>query len=231
MTFKQYFPITVMIAMIAFLLMLTDMAFAKVIFAGEGAKNYFAVWIAFQAWAMYFMAGCNIAGGVKVVLGYLGGAAASIAIMELAGVLGFLGLMNVPVAVLIVVVPVICADRVPWFNFVPAWFVGAGVFFGMTTLQGFASKERIALAALEAGKTSVEGMTDASAWTHMDVGIACLLSCIVGCLFGVITILGRAKYEATLNLEAPAEEAAAEAAPAVAEAAPAAPEAPAEDEA
>lgn len=196
MTFKQYFPITVIIAIVAFFLMLVDLAFKEVIFPGEGVTNYFLVWVAFQAWAMYFMAGCTIEGGVKVMLGYLGGIVASIAIMELGGVLGFLGLMAMPVAVLIIVVPVICADRVPWFNFVPAWFVGAGVFFGL--------------------KTHIAGLS------HTDGGIMTLLSCLVGCLFGVVTIFARGKYEATLNLEAPAEEGGAEAP---------AEEAPAEEEA
>ena len=186
LTFKQYFPITVMIAIIAFFLMLVDLLFTKVIFAGEGATQYFVVWVAFQAWAMYFMAGCTYAGGVRVVLGYLGGAIASIAIMELSGVLSFLGLMGLPVAVLIIVVPVICADRVPWFNFVPAWFVGAGVFFAL--------------------KTYIPNLS------HTDAGIMSLLSCIVGCIFGVITILGRAKYEACLEAKLAAEGAGAPAA-------------------
>jgi len=193
LTFKQYFPITVMIAIIAFFLMLLDLLFAKVIFAGEGATNYFVVWVAFQAWAMYFLGGCTYEGGVKVVLGYLGGVLASIAILELSGVLSFLSVMAVPVAVLIVVVPVICADRVPWFNFVPAWFVGAGAFFGLKVHVGVPS--------------------------YMDAAIMTLLSCIVGCLFGVVTILGRTKYEASLAAKLAAEGAGAPAEPAESESA------------
>ena len=202
LTFKQYFPITVMIAIIAFFLMLVDLLFAKVIFAGEGATNYFLVWVAFQAWAMYFMGGCNPLGGVKVMLGYFGGVMASIAIMELGGVFSPLGVMAGPVAVLIIVVPVICADRVPLFNFVPAWFVGAGVFFGL--------------------KTHIAGIT------HTDAGIMVLLSCLVGCLFGWVTIFGRGQYEAWLAAKLAAEAAPAPA-PALAEAP--AEEAPAEEEA
>ena len=190
LTFKQYFPITVMIAIIAFFLMLVDLLFVKVIFAD--ATQYFVVWIAFQAWAMYFMAGCTYEGGVKVVLGYLGGAIASIAILKLAGVFICLGVMAVPVAVLIVVVPVICADRVPWFNFVPAWFVGAGAFFGLKVHVGVPS--------------------------YTDALIMTVFSCIVGCLFGVITILGRTKYEACLAEKLAAEGAGAPAAPAAEEA-------------
>jgi hypothetical protein len=203
LTFKQFFLIPVGIAILAFFLMLVDLGFAK---ACEGAKNYFVVWIAFQAWAMYFMAGCTYKDGVKVFLGYLGGAVASIAIMEMAGGMTVLGAMAAPIAVLIIVVPVICFERVPMFNFVPSWFVGAGAFFGLTALQGIASNQRIAdatIAALKAGK-SVEGITDPSAWGHMDVGIACLLSCVVGMMFGVVTVIGRTKYEATLAAKTPA---------------------------
>ena len=208
LTVKQFFLIPVGIAILAFFLMLVDLGFAK---ACEGAKNYFVVWIAFQAWAMYFMAGCTYKDGVKVFLGYLGGAVASIAIMEMAGGMTFLGAMAVPIAVLIVVVPVICSERVPMFDFVPAWFVGAGAFFGLTTLQSIASSQRIAdatVAALKAG-AGVEEITDLAAWGHMDVGIACLLSCVVGMIFGVVTVIGRKKYEAMLAAKAPAQEAAA----------------------
>ena len=42
----------------------------------------------------------------------------------------------------------------------------------------------------------------------MDVGVACLLSCVVGMIFGVVTVIGRKKYEATLAANAPAQEAA-----------------------
>jgi hypothetical protein len=207
LTFKQFFLIPVGIAILAFFLMLVDLGFAK---AFDGAKDYFVVWIAFQAWAMYFMAGCTYKDGVKVFLGYLGGAVASVAIMEMAGGMTVLGAMAVPIAVLIVVVPVICSERVPMFDFVPAWFVGAGAFFGLTELQGIASSQRIAdatVAALKAG-TGVEEITDLAAWGHMDVGIACLLSCVVGMIFGVVTVIGRKKYEATLAANAPAQEAA-----------------------
>ena len=171
MTFKQFFPIPVGIAILAFLLMLVDLG------AQSCPKNYFLSWVAFQAWAMYFMAGCTLKNGVKVMLGYLGGAVASIAIMELAGVfagLGF-GSMAVPVAVLIVVVPVICSERVPMFDFVPAWFVGAGVFFGL--------------------KTHIADLS------HVDAMITSVLSCLVGVIFGIVTVVLRGKYEAMLKLD------------------------------
>ncbi len=183
LTFKQFLPIAVGIAVLAFLLMLVDLAVAKA--CGEG-KNYFVIWISFQAWAMYFMAGCTYKDGVKVLLGYLGGAVASAAIMEMGGAMPALGVMAGPIAVLVIVVPVICSERVPMFDFVPAWFVGAGAYFGLTAFQSAAAP---------------------TAWSHLDVSIACLLSCLVGLIFGVVTVIGRTKYEAMLAAKAPGEDA------------------------
>ncbi len=60
MTFKQFFPIPVGIAILAFFLMLIAWGSGKCANYGQ----YFVIWIAFQAWAMYFMAGCTLQGGV-----------------------------------------------------------------------------------------------------------------------------------------------------------------------
>ncbi|MDP6543662.1 MAG: DUF1097 domain-containing protein [Phycisphaerae bacterium] len=171
MTFKQFFPIPVVIAVLAFLLMLVNLGASHCPNYGK----YFVIWVAFQAWAMYFMAGCTLKNGVKVMLGYLGGALASIAIMELGGQFAKLGLgeMALPVAVLIIVVPVICAERVPMFDFVPAWFVGAGVFFALCK----------------------------GPETYIDTGIMSLFSCLIGVIFGIVTVVFRMKYEASLKLK------------------------------
>ena len=178
LTFKQFIVIPIGIAILAFILMLVELAFKTAEFP------YFLTWIAFQAWAMYFMAGCTYKGGAKVLLGYLGGVVASIAIISLGvALIPTLGSMAFPLVVLVIVVPVICAERVPWFDFVPAWFVGAGVYFG---IKGFARPE----------------------WGYCTVAITILVSCVVGLIFGVVTVIGRTKYEAMLAANAPAEVAA-----------------------
>ena len=189
MSFKQFFPIPVFIAVLAVILVLLGPV--------KLAVPYFWPWIAFQAWAMYFLAGCTFKGGVKVLLGYAAGAVASVAIFELFGLLA--GSLDpataLSLAVFPVVIGVICGERVPWFDFVPAWFVGAGVFFGiMEIYQGFP-----------------EGV---STWTKYGIaGTYLMVSCLVGFLFGIVTVFLRAKYEATLpakqealpEAEAPAE--------------------------
>ncbi len=182
MSFKQFFPIPVVIAVLATTLMLIDLFKAPVL-------PHLHTWISFQAWAMYFMAGCTFKGGGKVMLGYLGGAVASVAIIELAGVFGGWGLGNAGIlpAVLIVVVPVICAERVPGFDFVPAWFVGAGVFFGIMTLKK-------------------DWPADASKWANYGLaGSYLMVSCAVGMVYGVVTVAFRSRYEAWLKKGQPAE--------------------------
>jgi hypothetical protein len=174
--FKQFFPIPVIIALLATSLMVLDLFKA-------GVVPHLMPWIAFQAWAMYFLAGCTLAGGAKVLLGYAGGALASVAIMELAGVFAGwnLGGAAVPVAVFVVVVFVISAERVPAINFIPAWFVGAGVFFGIMGLKqdwpaGSAKWDRYLLA-----------------------GIYLMVSCAVGQVYGIVTVFLRTRYEARVK--------------------------------
>jgi hypothetical protein len=93
---------------------------------------------------MYFLAGGNPKMGLKTFIGYLGGIIASIAIFELGDLLSgadgnLLGFYwGYAIAVLIVVVPVISAQRVPWVDFVPSYFIGAGVFFGLMSHCGVA---------------------------------------------------------------------------------------------
>jgi len=183
MSFKQFFLIPVGISVLATILMGMDLVKIPALHP----------WIVFQAWAMYFMAGCTLKGGGKVMLGYLGGAVASVAIMELAGVFFGWGLGKAAIlpAVFIVVIPVISAERVPGFDFVPAWFVGAGVFFGV---MGF--------------KTSLKAWpADMSHWAKYGTTAADLMvSCAVGMVFGVVTVYLRGKYEGWVKGPQPAAE-------------------------
>jgi hypothetical protein len=176
MTFKQFFPISVGIAILAFFLVLISLGASKC----PNYGHYFVLWVAFQTWAMYFMAGCTIPGGVKVLLGYTGGITASIGVMELAGQLSVVGGLAAAVAVLIIVVPIICFERVPWMDFIPAWFVGSGAFFALSEIRS--------LDVFPAG--------------HLQVMGAELFSCFIGILFGVVTVILRGKYEASLKLDA-----------------------------
>ena len=146
-------------------------------------------WVAFQAWAMYFMAGCTPKMAGKTFLGYVGGIVASIAIFRLAGALqglnGDKNLWGLYLAVFVVVVFVISAERVPGFDFVPSYFIGAGVFFGLMT-HGSDSRP--------------EGISD-YAW-YLQVAAPILVACVVGLSYGWVTVTFRGWYEARVSPKA-----------------------------
>ena len=163
------------VAALAFTIQIVDQ---KVCGMVPPAGNVGFGWIAFQAWAMYFMAGCDIKGGVKTFIGYINGIIASILIMEIGSFLSpSLGFFGFPVAVFIVVIPVISLERVKWADFVPAVFVGAGVFFGFMSY--------------------VPGATYAGAATTE------IIYCLIGLFYGFVTIKLRGAYEASIEKKAP----------------------------
>jgi hypothetical protein len=184
MTFGQYLPIPIFIAFQAFCMMLMA-PFIPGNSESVGGPGLMA-WVAFQAWAMYFLAGCTVTMGLKTLVGYLGGIVASVAIFELGGV--FAGLntstaWGLYLAVFIVVIAVISAEKVPGLNFVPSWFLGAGVFFALAT---FGKKP---------DDLSVYG------W-YVKLGVPELIACAVGLVFGYVTVAFRKSYEARFAVKA-----------------------------
>lgn len=88
-------------------------------------------WVAFLAWATYFMAGCTIKDGVRSFVGFVIGIIASIIIMELSVPFGALGFFATPLAVLIIAWLLFYLEIAPhMFSFVPAVYIAAGAFFG-----------------------------------------------------------------------------------------------------
>ena len=145
------------------------------------------MWIAFQAWAVYFVVGCTPKNGVKAWIGYLTGNIASIAIIKLMGMPGFKSLptpggMNLAMAgaVGLVVVPAIMSENIK--NMVPALFIGSGAFFASL---GHASLA----AAVPSGCQTTQFLY--AAQTE-------LIYCALGLTFGFITVFWRGKYEASL---------------------------------
>lgn len=167
MNIKQFAVIPVMIACLACLLQIVDQTLAAYVHP-VGNKGF--GWISFQAWAMYFIAGCTLMGGARTLVGYILGVVASIVIMTLAGSFGSLGFFAAPVAILITVVPVMFLERTPaLLNFVPAVFVGAGVFFGFMNY--------------------IEGAS------FVGAGITEIIYCVIGLFFGWLTVTLRGAYE------------------------------------
>lgn len=89
-------------------------------------------WVAFQAWAAYFIAGCTPKGGVKAFAAYMVGMVASIGIIAFGSYLSpSLGFWAFPISILILVVPTICTEKVDLLNLTPIVFVGSGAFFAI----------------------------------------------------------------------------------------------------
>ena len=79
-------------------------------------------------------------------------------------------------AVFLVVIPVIAVERAPGLDFVPAYFVGAGAFFALITYVP--KPEAI-------GKI---------AW-YVDLGTPIMVACVMGVIYGWITVTVRGAYE------------------------------------
>ena len=167
MNAKKYFPIALFIGIQAAVLQALDQTICASIVpmaAGGG-------WISFQAWAMYFLGGCTPKGGLRAFIGYMLGMLASIAIIFCGGQLGALGFWAMPLVLLVLVPIILYLDIAPeMINFVPAVFVGAGVFFGIMSY--------------------IPGATFTNALISEGI------YCVIGLLFGFITILFRTWYEA-----------------------------------
>ena len=170
------------IALQAFILVLLDTFVAK----AAGLPAGVGIWVAFQAWAVYFLAGCNPMGGLKAFIGYATGILASIIIIELMGAPGISALpavagMNLVMAtaVAILVIPAIFLSE-KLKNMIPALFIGSGAFFALTAIMGLGTEA-----------------------TYLDIIRAELVYCAYGLVFGYITVFWRSRYEASLNKDKP----------------------------
>ena len=188
MSFQQFIVIPVFIALQAFTMMVVAPSIPgnSAAIGGGGLVT----WIAFQAWAMYFLAGCTPKMAMKTLAGYAGGIVASIAIFELHNLLTLLDTASAPwglyLAVFIVVIFVISAEKVPGLDFIPAYFIGAGVFFGLMT---------------HCAKPTAISMPT---W-YAQLAVPEIVACVVGLAFGWVTVTFRTKYEAKFTAKASAQ--------------------------
>ena len=170
MSLKKFVVIPLIIAVLAFLIQIIDQLLSPLMCP---LPNNGFCWIAFQAWAVYFLAGCTIKGGIKALIGYSVGILGSILIMNLADVLGCLGFVSVPLAVGLIAFCLIFFERTNWFNLIPAMFIGAGAYFAFMSY--------------------VEGAT------FVNAAITEIVYCVLGLTFGATTIALRKAYEKRLK--------------------------------
>jgi len=182
MPFKKFIAIPLFIAFQAFILMALT-PYIPLTGKAVGGPGLIT-WISFQAWAMYFLGGCNVKMGVRSLVGYLGGIIASVAIFDLGAALSGLNSPTTPwglyVAVFLVVVVVLCCQRVPGIDFIPAYFIGAGAFFALMTYL-----------------KKPEEATHFG-W-YLQIAIPEMVACVVGLFFGWITVTFQTWYEARVK--------------------------------
>jgi hypothetical protein len=171
MKLSKFVFIPLIIAGLAFTIQIVDQVLSP--HMNPSGNNGFG-WIAFQAWAVYFLAGCEIKGGIKALIGYAIGILASIIIMELAGVFGALGFFAVPLAVAIVAFSLIFLERTSWLtSFIPAMFIGAGAFFAF--------------------------MSYVPGATYTNAAITEMVYCVIGLFYGFATVSLRTLYEKSVK--------------------------------
>ena len=168
MDFKKFIVIPVYIAILAAAFIVLDQLISPYM---PIADNKGFGWVTFQAWAMYFMAGCTVKGGARTFLGYVLGVLSAILIIALAGVLGSTGFWAVPLAVLVMVIPMCSMERAhSLIDFVPAIFVSSAVYFAFTQIYP--------------ATTTISSMA-----------ITILVYCAIGMVLGYVTISIRTAYE------------------------------------
>ncbi|MEG0468134.1 MAG: DUF1097 domain-containing protein [Mucinivorans sp.] len=173
MKFSKFIIIPIIIAILATAVQIIDQ-----LLQSAGSGDFFIAgsgfgWLTFQAWAVYFFAGCNIKGGVQALVAYVAGIVGAILIILFAGFLGDLGVSDfwkTPLSLIILVIPVICLERVKVL--IPALFIGAGALFAIMTFQ-------------PAGSDT----------TFLNAAGTELVYCVLGLIFGWITVTLRVAYE------------------------------------
>ena len=172
MTFSKFIVFPIFVAFQAASLMLIA-PYIKIGPESIGGPALLA-WISFQSWAMYFLGGCTLKMAGKTVIGYLCGIIASVAIFKLGGVLAgpLGGYWGTALAVFIVVIPIMCAERVEILNFIPAWFVGAAVFFALQFMSGASTLSE-----------------------YVTIAVPEMIACVVGLFYGLCTVSFRTWYE------------------------------------
>lgn len=168
MDFKKFIVIPVYIAFLAAAFIVIDQVISPYM---PIADNKGFGWVTFQAWAMYFLAGCTVKGGARTFLGYALGILSAVIIIKLVGVLGSTGFWAVPLAVLVMVIPMCSMERAhSLIDFVPAIFVSSAVYFAFTQIYPPNT-------------------------TMTSIAITILVYCGIGMILGYVTIRLRAAYE------------------------------------
>ncbi len=94
-------------------------------------------YVSFISWASYFLFGANVKAAAKAFSSIIAGIIAAILIFVLSLAFGFVPWWAVPLAVFILVIPMMLAERVKIINNVAAIFLGTGLYFSLSAAGCF----------------------------------------------------------------------------------------------
>ncbi len=178
MKFSKFVPIPLIVASLAFTLVILDQLLTPHL---PIPQNLGFGWIAFITWSLYFAAGGELSGGLKVFYAYVYGVAAAVCIV--AGSVALSGMsiafFAAPIAIFLGVAISLLLERVPPLDNIPAIFIAAATFFAIMTY--------------------VPGADYASA------AIIELIYCVFGLAYGWISVQLRSRYEAWVTDGEPAD--------------------------
>lgn len=171
MKFRQFVVIPLIVASLAFTLVVLDQLISKHLPIPDN-KGF--GWIAFVSWSLYFAAGGTVADGKKVLYAFIYGIAAAVLIVAGGGMLsGPIGFFAFPVAIFLGVAISLLFELVPPLDNIPAIFIAAAIFFAL--------------------------MTYVPGTTYTNAVITEFIYCVFGLFYGWISVICRTKYEASLN--------------------------------
>ena len=170
MSFVKFLPHAAIIAVLAAILQYAALV--------PGLMNYLIAPAIFQTWALYFLAGANPVKGIRAVACGIAGVLAAMLIVVLGtNLIPILGAhWAFTLACMVVAFLCILMERVPPLDFIPAYFIGAGIFFLLP---------------------------DASMGFKL---LQCIIILFAGFGLGYLTVLFRGQYAASIAPPAPAAE-------------------------
>jgi len=130
-------------------------------------------YISFISWAAYFLFGANIKGAINAFCSMIPGIIAAILMFVLSIAFGFVPWWAVPLAVVIVVIPMMYVDKVKIINNVAAEFMGTGLYFSLSAAGAFTG--------FTVGQYALVGITEllyvaigfAAGWVTIQFNIMC----------------------------------------------------------
>lgn len=178
MNVKKLVAWPLLVGILACLIQVVDQALIGVVSPAMGAAGKGLSWVAFQSWALYFLAGCNVKGGIQVFCSYITGTLGSIAIIMLGGAMTpALAWWAIPAAVGMIAFCVMFFEHTTWLSLIPALFVASGCYFGLMNFAGDFLGENFFM---EAFKLE-------------------MIYAVLGIVFGFVTITLKGKLEAMLD--------------------------------